>query len=195
MPSLTHAQVITALAASYPNFKLTPDTIRAYSGMLADIPPDELQAGIVKVVATSKFFPSIAEIRGAVAELRMVAANIPTAAEAWQDICRAWDGERRRLTGEADADGNWLMTVEYYAWRHPLVEQVARQLGWPRDFPSNENLMADRAHFFKAWEGALRQAVSSEMELPQIRDYLEARKAGAMTAGDIAKRMLGDGKR
>lgn len=167
-------EIVAMLSAAYPRFKPTPETLKTYTLMLKDIPGDALQAAALKCAASGTFFPSVHELRQAVSEIRRKAGGVPSAYEAWEEVSTKPMAEvHRRLTGEYD-EVNRVYFIEEIktTWAHPLVEKVARQLGWPRSFPG-ENPGVDRAHFFKAYEHALSDAVSDDIELPQVRAYIE----------------------
>jgi hypothetical protein len=80
-------RLLSILRASYPRQEIDEATVKAYSHMLADLDYDEARAATQRLIATSKFFPTIAEIRAEVAEESMSA--IPSGEEAWGEVRRA----------------------------------------------------------------------------------------------------------
>lgn len=72
----TTIEAVGVLAAAYPNANLPDETIRVYVRILSDIPADALAGAITRLVKTSKFIPSISEIRREVAE-GMLALPLP----------------------------------------------------------------------------------------------------------------------
>lgn len=54
---------IEKLALHFPTAELTEKTVKSYVWSLSDLSQITLRAAIEKCVATSKFFPSVAEIR------------------------------------------------------------------------------------------------------------------------------------
>ncbi len=72
--------LIATLAAAYPRQTLEPTTIEVYARSLTDLNPDLATNAVMRLIASSVFFPSIAEIRTAAAE---TATQLPTATEAW----------------------------------------------------------------------------------------------------------------
>lgn len=62
-PSIEYA--ITRLVAAYPQTKVSPETVAIYTDRLSDLPTDQLVEAIDDVIAESKFFPTVADIRSA----------------------------------------------------------------------------------------------------------------------------------
>jgi glutathione S-transferase len=55
--------ILRRLAAAYPNFRLEPETIAEYVMELADLDPETLWEATRLARRSSKWFPTIAEIR------------------------------------------------------------------------------------------------------------------------------------
>lgn len=51
------------LAATYPRYQLTKDTVRAYAMGLDDIPAAALEVGARELAKSSKWFPTLSELR------------------------------------------------------------------------------------------------------------------------------------
>lgn len=178
-PTLTTVGILTTLAACFPGFSLTPETTEVYARLLADIPPAELNAGAMQCATTQRFFPAVSELRGAVADLRRRKSGVPSAAEAWAEVCRAGNGTRNELV---DENGAWVILKYRYQWSHPLVERVARLLGWPDHFPASDIESVDRAHFTRAYDQAVSDAVKTETLPPALR-------LGGTTLSDAINRL------
>lgn len=58
-------RILAPMFASFPSTKADGVTVDNYVQMLCDIAPDTLAAAVLRVKATCKFFPTIAEIREA----------------------------------------------------------------------------------------------------------------------------------
>ncbi len=58
-------KILAPMFASFPQTKADKNTVDNYVSMLRDIAPDALAAAVLRVKATCKFFPTIAEIRDA----------------------------------------------------------------------------------------------------------------------------------
>lgn len=180
-------EVLAMLGATYPRFTPTSDTVKVYYQLLRDFTQEELRAAALHCATTKDFFPSVREIREAVADLRCRAQKVPTAYEAWQDVLKSGKGSVRY--GEEGDDGQYYIVEKQYDWLHPVVLHVAEQLGYPTYFPDRTNLMADRAHYYKAYQSAIDGLMVEQTLLPEVRDFV-----GRIEAGDEIKK-LAEGKR
>ena len=128
-----------------------PEQLRVYYGMLGDLPEKVLMQAIQKLVATSKWPPTIADIREAAAE-----TILPTAAK-WSD---AWETVQKaiRYCGMTDERGAYERMDE-------LTARTVRSMGW-RNLCMSDNPVADRAHFQRIYEGLEKQQ-KENMALPE----------------------------
>lgn len=55
--------VLKQLFAAYPNNSATPETVAVYYRQLVSIPLDQLQAMVDAAISTSKFLPTVAELK------------------------------------------------------------------------------------------------------------------------------------
>lgn len=173
-------EVLTMLAAAYPRYKLVKETIQAYSILLQDLDPEELRTAAMDCASKRDFYPSVHELRQAVVEIRRQTNRVPTAYEAWSQVLAAGTGSRKVV--EEGQEG-WIIVEKKYLFSHPLVEQVARMLGWPASFPGGDTEMADRAHFLKAYDQQARDAMNHEITLPEVRAYIEKSQAKQLGEG------------
>lgn len=175
------AKSVAVIAAAYPSFNASKETVEVYCKLLQDLPVEELNVAVLKVCAENgrKFAPSIGEIRGAVAELRQRAQGVPSAVEAWEEVIHApKSGGWKRATDEKNENGDTIIEFTPYVWTHPLVERIVTQLGWPR-FPDWNNESFERAHFFKQYEAALPRYASEASELPVVAEYVSRQRLSA----------------
>lgn len=167
-------QVVNLIGQAYPNFSPTRETVGVYYELLKDLPVDLLKAAALQCCAEAgrKFAPSVGEIRGAAVALQVKAQGIPSILEAWDEVCRA--PYRNISESHPFYSGGKIYTSDPnpHIWSHPLVEKVARLMGWP-DFPDPENESVDRAHFFRQYDAELLRYTSNEIELPEVRRYIE----------------------
>jgi hypothetical protein len=176
------AQIVGMIGSAYPNFNGAKETVAVYYELLNDLPLDLVRAATLQCCAEAgrKFAPSVGEIRGMAGELYRKAQGVPTALEAWDETCKAPKrGELIRATDEVDENGNSFIERTKFVWSHPLVEKVARMLGFP-NFPNLENLSTDRAHFFKQYELELSKYKGEAVELPEVTRYIEANSMSAL---------------
>ncbi len=78
-------QILGVTAAAYPNFMLLPETVRVYTEMLQDIPGDILGIAAKQLIAQSRFFPTVSELRDCSHQIMQGTSEIPTAFEAWEN--------------------------------------------------------------------------------------------------------------
>jgi hypothetical protein len=164
-------KILAMLAVTFPKFELKPDTVRVYSLLLDDIPEKILEAAALQCARKLTFFPSVHEIMVEVAEIQRKQNDVPTAYEAWEDLNKGGPGKWKTVVEE---DGKFYIEEREYKFLHPLVTRVAAMLGWPDDFPT-DNPVADRAHYFKAYDQTLNNLVSDQMMHPDVRTLLEDR--------------------
>jgi hypothetical protein len=174
------AQIIGMLSAAFPNFKPSELTAEVYLQTLSDIDTDELKAAVLHCITQSgrAFAPSIGEIRGAVAELRSVSANVPGSFQAWQEV------QQQILINGGD--------YGHPEWSNPMVEEAVKRMGW-RNLRMSEDQTADRARFLQCYEQVVERATKNEMMLPQVSGYIEERRMDALTSGEM--KQLAEGMR
>jgi hypothetical protein len=156
-------KVLAYLAALYPRYELKVETVRAYHTIVADIEPGLLHAAAIQVASTSKWFPAASELRGAALEIQSRAQGIPSAAEAWREVLAQ--------VGETGSYG-------VPAFSRHLTSQAVDALGGWRSLCASDNLVADRAHFFRIYEDLLRRQQEELSLLPQVREAVARLAAG-----------------
>ena len=163
------ASVMGALTAAFPNNKVSVDTVRVYQATLEDIPPDLLKQAALKCIATKTFFPTVAELRQAAAELRQPTVQL-SGGEAWGQFIRlsANYANDAPLPSDAPID--------------PILRKTINALGWCYLCASTDG-MADRAHFMKTYDAiARRETVDA-----QLPPGLRAANAALEQMGNLAR--------
>lgn len=168
---LSPKQALGALVAAFRIERLESETIALYEAKLRDIHSDLLERAVHRLIERAKFFPSIAEIRTAAAEL---AGVLPMAAEEALAIVRVADVERpvyRR-------DGTLAYTEHEWQWPEDLSWPA---LGVIRAALSRagESFAQDGKRVF-GWEQGFKAAY--EREAVQVVATLDLREARALTA-------------
>ncbi len=174
------AAILAILSAAYPRFLMTEHTVQTYYSLLKDLEVDSLHIAAKRCATTQEFFPTVYELRRAVADTLREAQHIPSAYEAWNEVVKfPKDGCVSQVIEEKldDHKVQFVILKTQIEWSHPLVEKIARQMGWP-DFPNGDNLSTDRAHFFRAYEYALDAALRDCVQLPEVRGYIKSLQAG-----------------
>lgn len=187
-------KLVAILSAAYPNWQANEYTAEVYYQDLADIDADLLFLA-AKYCRTSltrdqRFAPSAGEIRAAAAEIKRKAQAIPSALEAWDEVCTAHYREVSEERPFYRGGEKFTTDPDAHKWSHKLVEKVAFMMGWPV-FPDPENESTDRAHFFKQYEAEVSRLSSDEIELPEVRRYIESHRE-ALPIGDVVKQLKGN---
>lgn len=163
------AAIMAALAALYPRFELQAQTIRAYHAVLDDIPRDILRAAALDLGATSKWFPTASELRGAAFALLERSEGVPCAEDAFRE---AWAK---------------CLPPGYggYGYSHPLVGQAAEAVGGWQAFHGCPvaSVQVLYAHFTKAYNALLHRQQEDRRRLPAVREFIEGLPAPAKALG------------
>lgn len=156
--------MIAIMSLAYPRYELKPGTADVYAKILADIPSEVLESAMKEIMATSTFFPSIAEWRSKAIDLMLGTRNFPTAGEAWECAMRevARCGEYYRYSERPRVP----------AYDHPLIERAVDVIGYP-NLVNSGNPVADRAHFFRIYEDLVQRAKNDAQMLPESRQLAE----------------------
>ncbi|HET7545167.1 MAG TPA: replicative helicase loader/inhibitor [Polyangiaceae bacterium] len=158
------AKSVAVLAAAYPNARWATATIQVYEEMLGDLDFALVKRAISRLVCTSKFLPTIAEIREASADFALGAGR--NAIDAWGDVTMAI-----RRIGSYGAP----------TFKDPLVGECVRIMGWRYLCLSESSEVADRARFAELYTDMQRKQRLSDLSepgrlLPEARAHeLQAR--------------------
>ncbi len=165
MKPIEAAKLVAMLSAAYRDAPISEATAEVYEAMLADLPFAATQAAVARLVATSKWFPTVAEIREAVVAVERGAVR--SGVEAWGDVVQA------------------IRKVGAYrpppAFADPIVTECVELTGW-RGLCLGENEAADRAKFVQLYDAlAARDRTDAQAgrALPApTRGLLEAPRGG-----------------
>ncbi len=172
----------------------------AYADLLKDLPDNVLRAAIKHTAATATFFPAPGEIRSAAAYLGKLAYDIPAADEAWGELVNRahaprtvkyyCDGYIRLYNHQATSTADYwrninamqeherdckvcsIRTIEY-EFSHPLVGEVAKRLGWPDRFWS-DNIGVDRGRYIKTYEAEIERLTQKSTLIPSVREFVNS---------------------
>lgn len=148
------------------------DLVEVWSEFMRDITAAEGVEAMRAHVAESRFFPTVADIRQAVAERRVGAV----------DIGRAWEEVRRAISRY----GRNKSPV----FSHAAIENAVNTLGWIELCNSmEEDMPTIRAQFERYYKAGLETQSKQENV-----GRLEESRTGAMTAGDVIKLLNKGGK-
>ena len=163
----TITKMMVVLSAAYPRHEVTADTGRVYAELLHDIPDDVLLAAAKQHATTSKWFPSVAELREAANKITAYSLGIRTAEEAWLKVQAAI--RRYGWYGESDGAGGWRVPRMLSELERNAVDALG---GW-KLLCHSENAPADRAHFLRIYDNLLKRQQESAMMLPAVRDAVD----------------------
>jgi hypothetical protein len=128
------AKLVAMLSAAYRDAPISEATAEVYEAMLADLPFAATQAAVARLVATSKWFPTVAEIREAVVAVERGAVR--SGVEAWGDVvteCVELTGWRGLCLGENEAAdrAKFVQLYDALAARDRTDAQAGRALPAP----------------------------------------------------------------
>ena len=151
-------KVLIMLAAAYPRQVIPKETGKVYRELLLDIDDNLLTIAAKQHAASSKWFPSVAELRGVALEMQARANGLPTAAEAWHEVM-----------GQVGAHG-------YYGspqFSHRLVQQAVDGLGGWKTLCASNNQVADRAHFLRIYESLAKRDQDTAAMIPEAHEAVQ----------------------
>lgn len=133
------AKLVMAAVAFFPHLqdKDMGPTVVGWSTMLNDVDYPTAEKALQKVLATAKFFPTIAEIREAIVELTQPSTG------SWLD---AWGEVRRAISNHG-----YNHPKEALESMTPLTAYVVRCIGW-MDICTSEEPEVIRGQFRMAYE-------------------------------------------
>ena len=146
-PNETTAAAFSAFAATYPNWKPSPETLRSWEWLTSDIAPADLLQAVLVHCRTSRFPPTVAELREIVAAASEPAR--PSPEEAWMEVQDHARNAPHFVWGSEPSE-------EYMrgpSWSCEDVKSAAGVLkrkggGWP---VLDDSMAADRARFIEAY--------------------------------------------
>lgn len=162
------AEGIHLLKVAFPNYQPDPKaTAQLWMASLGDLDPGLLRSAIMAAITERgrAFAPSIGEIRGIAVNLIARAQGIPSSLQAYDEVVKM-PGDMDHLKLETE-DGVYWVTRTKVNWSHPFVGEVARLMGWPRRFPTDQPGV-DRAQWVKAYDSELNRLLDNAIRLPSL---------------------------
>ena len=156
-------EIIDALIAAYPRNDVGKKTIPIYVQMLSDLPVEVLAMATKYHITTCKYFPTIAELRQAAADIVCDMREIPDPHEAWNIYLR-----HRNDTALFD---------EYHPCGNEFLDRFFSAMGWKKMLTNS--LMADRSQFIKAYENYLLRERKEIALTPDIHGFIEEGKTNS----------------
>jgi len=164
---LTKQEIGALLALATANFPSMQEkdmrpTANLWSEMLSDIPFDIAKAALIKVLATARFWPTVAEIREAAASIAN--PGILTPAEAWGQVIKAVQEFGYYRSGEG------MATLDQ------TVQKAVKAFGGFREICMSENIDVTRAQFMRIYE----QYASREKEMAVLPESVKTFLGGTV---------------
>jgi len=139
------AELVMLLLGAYPHAKVHSRTSQVYETMLADLDVESARAAVQRLITTSKFMPTVAEVRAAAADLER--GPVRSGADAWLDVLA-----QIRSEGYCGAP----------RFDDAIVTALVERWGWSR-LCLEGSLEADRARFIEAYDSLAKQARDREV--------------------------------
>lgn len=133
------AELVMLLLGAYPQAKTTDSTSKIYETMLSDLDATLAKAAVQKLIASSKWMPTVAEIRAAATELER--GPVRSGADAWLDVLT-----QIRFEGYCGDP----------KFEDAIVASLVERWGW-RNLCFGDGV-SDRARFIEAYDSLARQA-------------------------------------
>ncbi|MBN1459046.1 MAG: hypothetical protein JXA57_05885 [Armatimonadetes bacterium] len=149
------AKILGALAVAYPSFQVGELRHRLWSEMLVDLDYRLADTAVRRHIATSRFAPSIAEIREQA--LQAITPDQLTAAEAWGELMEAV--RRHYVTHPEEA----LTELS------PATRRVAEMIGWRQIYLCQE-LDVLRGQFLRMYEQVQGRITREAMLPPTLKE-------------------------
>lgn len=175
-------QILGRFTLLFPNFAPTDivSSARVWLEVVGHIPGDELMAAAIAAAAKpgQAFAPSVGEVMSQVMKMRSETEGVLSAAEAWahfldnQHNYKFCDVYRRTYADEDQKSHLYGPCTECAAPMKPLVRAVVVGLGWPNNYPIDDQIMVDRAHFLKAYELAMAKALDQVVRPAIVTQYI-----------------------
>ena len=165
-------KILCAFRQAFPNSKADSDTMLIYACALMDLDVSVLKAAMIKILQTSKFFPSVAEIRSTAEDMVDFynKTTLPTDGEAWEEVQR-----QVRKIGPYSSQ-TWEFSC-------PEVERAARQFGLMELCRLQENeVNTARAQFMRIYN-SYQEKMKMERDMEAVLHNLSpARKVQFLAA-------------
>jgi hypothetical protein len=134
--------LLQALAAAYPRHPFSKGTRSLYMAFLVGLDYEAAHNGVKRHIATSKWFPTVAEIRDAAAAESAPALE---ADQAWPEVLAAVSRYGRNKTPE---------------FADPMISKAVDAVGWDA-ICNSTNIGVERAHFLRAFDAIRRRHVDA----------------------------------
>lgn len=189
------AAAMALIKACYPRF--TDVQGEAYAQLTADIPEGVLAQAVKNVIKTSRYQPTVAEIRDEAARIVKAATGTraPMAEEEWEKVLRAV-GSVGPYRIPVMKDKEPLAANEAPVWENCLTESAVKKIGWITLCGTETASMGYlRGQFIATWEKLAAQEKAQRRMKNTLRGQtgkqIVANLAKKLGAGQEPKRLEG----
>lgn len=184
--SLEHGKAIISMLAKYamafPHAKINDGTLAVYAKALSPLSLPVIAVALTKLMQTSKYFPMVAEIYDAAADIidYIDGTEKKSAAEAWEEVM----GEVHRA-----------FIYRKPQFSDPAIERAAKSMGWSSlcALPA-EGANTARAQFIRIYMTELARSRNRDVNAKVI-GMLPADKVKSLVDGTSKKMRLVEGGR
>jgi hypothetical protein len=138
MTQAESAKLVAVLMAAFPSNRATSATSQIYERMLADLDYPEANAAVERLLATSRFMPTVAEIRETA--LAITVGEQKPGGEAWGSVLKAISEQGYMRTPGVD-----------FHFTDPTTARCVAIMRWDK-LCSSESEVADRARFTEMYD-------------------------------------------
>ena len=164
------AKLLTVMAAMYPKFEVTDIKVALWHDMIGDLPYKLAQAALKKVMITSHFPPTVAELRKAAVDIMQSGKEAMDAGKAWGEVQRAI------------SKWGYYEPQKALDMLSPLTREAAEQISW-REICSCENPGVVRGQFMKMYD-SLKIRKKEDMMLPEsFKNRMKVLASGGVEFG------------
>lgn len=143
------ARAVAVLQAAFPAARWSEATVAVYESLLSDLDAELVTRAIERIIRSSKFLPTVAEVRDAAAELAFGPGR--SGLEAWAEV-----GLAIRRVGSYGSP----------TFDDPLVAECVRVLGWRTLCHGGSPEGVDRARFVELYQELLRRQRLQDVSEP-----------------------------
>lgn len=180
------AAAMALIKACYPSFSKPQG--EAYANLTADIPEGVLAQAVKNVIKTSRFQPTVAEIREEASRILKAATGTraPMAEEEWEKVLRAV-GSIGPYRIPVMKDKEPLEPNEAPVWSSHLTENAVKKIGWITLCGTETVSMGYlRGQFIKTWE----KLAAQEKAQRRMKNTLRG-QTGKQIVANLARRLDG----
>lgn len=163
-------RIVKGLKSVYTRDTYLPDadSVKIFYSLLKDLPYDLLSVTVQKWMMVNRFPPTVAELRGAAAEIS--GGKIVDWGYGWEQVLRAI--RRFGYTGQKEA----LESMD------EITRETVRRLGY-QELCISENIATDRANFRMVYEQVARRYEEDDKVAESVKMWLTEHANGMLEGG------------